>query len=161
VLGLPTRRARLSSASVDSGMSEKSIRLSGIGFSLFLARLPGADGTDRLDAISYIYANCPCIVSCRDPSVVGQSAVAALSERRNSLRIQDRRSETAATKIRLTHYRSFALLRMTANGLRMTGWVVGSDVGTVREPPLPDLLFFARRPNDIWSQTLMFFAFFA
>ena len=37
--------------------------------------------------------------------VVGQFAVAALSERRNSLRIQDRRSETAATKIKLTHYR--------------------------------------------------------
>jgi len=36
--------------------------------------------------------------------VVGQFAVAALSERRNSLRIQDRRSETAATKIKLTHY---------------------------------------------------------
>ena len=36
--------------------------------------------------------------------VVGQFAVAALSERRNSLRIQDRRSETAATKFKLTHY---------------------------------------------------------
>jgi hypothetical protein len=33
-------------------MSEKSIRLSGIGFSLFLARLPRADDTDCLDAIS-------------------------------------------------------------------------------------------------------------
>ena len=29
---------------------------------------------------------------------------AALSERRNSLRIQDRQSETAATKIKLAHY---------------------------------------------------------
>jgi hypothetical protein len=36
---------------------------------------------------------------------VGQFAVAALSERRNSLRIQDRRPETAATKTKLTHYR--------------------------------------------------------
>jgi ketosteroid isomerase-like protein len=36
---------------------------------------------------------------------VGQFDVAALSERRNSLRIQDRRSEAAATKIKLTHYR--------------------------------------------------------
>jgi hypothetical protein len=36
--------------------------------------------------------------------VVGQFAVAALSERRNSLRTQDRRSETAATKTKLTHY---------------------------------------------------------
>jgi hypothetical protein len=50
--GLPTRRARLSSASVDSGMSEKSIRVSGICFSLFLARLARADDTDCLDAIS-------------------------------------------------------------------------------------------------------------
>jgi hypothetical protein len=39
-------------------------------------------------------------------AVVGQFAVAALSERRDSLRIQDRRSETAATKIKLTHYRN-------------------------------------------------------
>jgi len=31
-------------------------------------------------------------------------AVAALSERRNSSRIHVRRSETAATKIELTHY---------------------------------------------------------
>ncbi len=31
-------------------------------------------------------------------------AVAALSERRNSLKIHVRRSETAATKIELTHY---------------------------------------------------------
>jgi outer membrane protein TolC len=37
--------------------------------------------------------------------VVGQFAVAALSERRNRLRIQGRRSETAATRIKLTHYR--------------------------------------------------------
>src|SRR5208337_1980937 len=43
-------------------------------------------------------------------SVVGQFAVAALSERRNSLRIQDRRSETAATKRKLTHYRRFSKL---------------------------------------------------
>jgi len=35
---------------------------------------------------------------------VGQFAVAALSERRNSSRIQNRRSETAATKTKLTHY---------------------------------------------------------
>jgi len=35
---------------------------------------------------------------------LGQFAVAALSERRNPLRIQDRRSETAATKIKLTPY---------------------------------------------------------
>jgi hypothetical protein len=33
---------------------------------------------------------------------VVQLAVAALSERRNCLKIQDRRSETAATKIELT-----------------------------------------------------------
>jgi hypothetical protein len=35
---------------------------------------------------------------------VGQFAVAAPSERPNSLRIQDRRSETTATKIELSHY---------------------------------------------------------
>jgi hypothetical protein len=40
-------------------------------------------------------------------SVVGQFAVAALSERRTSLRIQDRRSETAATRVKLTHNRPF------------------------------------------------------
>ena len=46
-------------------------------------------------------------LSCGTPGrnvVVGQFAVAALSERRNSFRIQDRRSETAATKMKLTHY---------------------------------------------------------
>jgi hypothetical protein len=45
-------------------------------------------------------------LQCRTPSFDGSGsfAVAALSERRNSLRIQDRRSETAATKIKLTHY---------------------------------------------------------
>ena len=37
-------------------------------------------------------------------SVLSQFAVAALSERRKSLRIQDRWSETAATKFRLRHY---------------------------------------------------------
>jgi hypothetical protein len=37
--------------------------------------------------------------------MVSQFAVAAVSERRNSSRIQDRRSETTATKIKLTHYR--------------------------------------------------------
>jgi plasmid stabilization system protein ParE len=34
--------------------------------------------------------------------IAGQSAVAALSERRNPLRVQDRRSETAATRNKLT-----------------------------------------------------------
>ena len=38
--------------------------------------------------------------------VAGQSAVATLSERRNSLRVQDRRSETAATRNKLPHCRS-------------------------------------------------------
>ncbi len=40
VFGRPTRTARFSSAAVDSGMSEKSIRLSGICLALFAARLP-------------------------------------------------------------------------------------------------------------------------
>ncbi len=43
VRGRPTRRARRSSSPVDSGMSEKSILLSGIGFALFAARLARAD----------------------------------------------------------------------------------------------------------------------
>jgi len=40
-------------------------------------------------------------------SVVGEFVVAALSERRNPLRVQGRRSETAATRIKLTHYPDF------------------------------------------------------
>ena len=51
LLGRPTRRARLSSASVDSGMSEKSIALSEIGLTLFAARLPCADEPDGFFAI--------------------------------------------------------------------------------------------------------------
>ena len=50
--------------------------------------------------------------------VVGQFAVAALSERRNSLRIQDRWSETAATKIKLTHYRNCVVGPNEAEALR-------------------------------------------
>jgi hypothetical protein len=47
--------------------------------------------------------------------VVGQFAVVALSERRNSLRIQDRRSETAATNIKLSHYPYSRLLAARPN----------------------------------------------
>src|SRR2546425_7079095 len=43
LLGRPTSRARLSCSSVNSGISEKSIWLSGIGFPLFAARLSRAD----------------------------------------------------------------------------------------------------------------------
>jgi len=39
---------------------------------------------------------------------VPQFAVAALSERRELSRFQDRRSETAATEFKLRHYRSFS-----------------------------------------------------
>ena len=56
-LGRPTRRARLSSASVDSGMSEKSIPASGIGLALFAARRARADDADRFfggDTFLYI-----------------------------------------------------------------------------------------------------------
>jgi len=49
--GRPTPRARLSSASVNSGMSEKSIWLSAIGLALFAARLPRADNPNRIFAI--------------------------------------------------------------------------------------------------------------
>jgi hypothetical protein len=45
---------------------------------------------------------------------VGRFAVAALSERRSSLRIQGRRSETAATRIKLTHYPNVS--RVSAQG---------------------------------------------
>ncbi len=41
--GLPTRRARRSSSAVDSGISEKSICESGIGFAFPPARRPRAD----------------------------------------------------------------------------------------------------------------------
>src|SRR5712692_7312053 len=41
--GRPTLRARRSSASVDSGMSEKSSLLSGIGLAFFAGRLARAD----------------------------------------------------------------------------------------------------------------------
>ena len=49
--GLPTRRARRSSWSVDSGISEKLILLSGIGFAFFTGRLARADDTNRFLAI--------------------------------------------------------------------------------------------------------------
>lgn len=45
--GLPTRRMRFSCASVASGISEKSICESGIGFALPSARLPRANDPDR------------------------------------------------------------------------------------------------------------------
>src|SRR2546425_2115876 len=51
VLGRPTRRARLSCSSVNSGISEKSIWLSGIGFPLFAARLPRADDANAFLAM--------------------------------------------------------------------------------------------------------------
>src|SRR6266852_6073324 len=48
--GRPTLRARRSSASVDSGMSERSSLLSGIGLALFASRLARADdANDFLD----------------------------------------------------------------------------------------------------------------
>src|SRR5216683_1959618 len=49
--GRPTRRARLSSSSVDSGISEKSIRSSRIGFALFRARTARGDDTKCFFAI--------------------------------------------------------------------------------------------------------------
>ena len=44
--GRPTRRMRCNSASVASGMSEKSICESGIGLTFFSTRLPCADDPD-------------------------------------------------------------------------------------------------------------------
>src|SRR5271163_2822627 len=46
VLGRPTRRARLSSSSVDCGISEKSIWRSEIRLALLAAGLAGADDAD-------------------------------------------------------------------------------------------------------------------
>src|SRR2546425_9725867 len=51
LLGRPTRRARRSCSSVNSGISEKSIWLSGIGFPLFVARLPRADDANAFRAM--------------------------------------------------------------------------------------------------------------
>ena len=61
---------------------------------------------------------------------MGQFAVAALSERRNSLRTQNRRSETAATKIKLTHYPLLARAFNRARALHpfhLTAWVFFPD----------------------------------
>lgn len=49
--GRPTRRARLSSSSVDSGISEKSSWLSGIGLAFFATCPARADDADRFFAI--------------------------------------------------------------------------------------------------------------
>ena len=49
--GRPTRRARRSSSSVDSGISERSRRLSGIGFAFLARRLACADDTNCFFAI--------------------------------------------------------------------------------------------------------------
>lgn len=51
LIGRPTRRARRSSSPVDSGMSERSSRLSGIGFALLAGRLPCADDANCFFAI--------------------------------------------------------------------------------------------------------------
>jgi len=51
VVGRPTRRARRSSASVDSGISEKSTLLSGVSLPLFPARFARADDANRFRAI--------------------------------------------------------------------------------------------------------------
>src|SRR5579864_1808903 len=51
VFGRPTRRARFSSSSVDSGISEKSIRSSCVGVALFRARAARGDDTKRFFAI--------------------------------------------------------------------------------------------------------------
>src|ERR1700686_2696865 len=51
VLGRPTGRARLSSLSVDSGRSEKSIRSSCVSFAFFRARTARGDDTKRFFAI--------------------------------------------------------------------------------------------------------------
>ena len=52
--GLPTRRARRSSSSVDSGMSEKSFCGSGICLTFLAARLPSTDDPDHSLAHSQV-----------------------------------------------------------------------------------------------------------
>src|SRR5215472_5367535 len=51
VVGRPTRRARRNSASDASGISERSMRLSGIGFALFARRAARADDANSFFAI--------------------------------------------------------------------------------------------------------------
>jgi len=52
--GRPTLRARRNSAVVDSGMSERSSLLSGIGLAFFAGRLAGADDADDFLGIAYL-----------------------------------------------------------------------------------------------------------
>src|SRR5713226_10223914 len=52
--GRPTLRARRSSASVESGMSERSSLLSGIGFALLAGRLARADDANDFLAIVHL-----------------------------------------------------------------------------------------------------------
>ena len=51
VFGRPTRRARRNSASVDSGMSEKSMWLLGVCLALFATCFARADNANRFRAI--------------------------------------------------------------------------------------------------------------
>jgi hypothetical protein len=51
VFGRPTRRALRNSESVDSGMSEKSMLLSGVCLPLFAARFARANDANRFRAI--------------------------------------------------------------------------------------------------------------
>jgi hypothetical protein len=71
-LARPTRRARLSSASVDSGMSEKSIPASGIGLALFAARLARADDADRFFAIVFAILHSPNCVHQQEHAAGGR-----------------------------------------------------------------------------------------
>jgi hypothetical protein len=73
----------------------------------------------------------PCIlgsakeyVNVSRDEVVGQFAVAPLSERRNSLRIRGRRSETAATEFKLTYYPRFCQ-KFYESGMRGCQWWTG------------------------------------
>src|SRR5258707_10675630 len=70
VFGRPTRRARRNSASVESGISEKSMRLLSVCLAFFTARFARADGANRFRAI---LSPPQCIYDQENPAARGKS----------------------------------------------------------------------------------------
>src|SRR5229473_8619219 len=75
--GRPTLRARRSSAAVDSGMSERSSLLSGIGLALFAGRLARADDANDFLGIVHLGRR----VACKDAAFVANSRHLATKRR--------------------------------------------------------------------------------
>ncbi len=75
--GRPTLRARRSSASVDSGMSEKSSLLSGIGLAFFAGRLARADDANDFLGIVHLGRR----VACKNAAFVVNSCHLASKRR--------------------------------------------------------------------------------